>query len=260
LKHARGKYIAVLDAHNRYAEDYLAQCLAVLEETKSACVGGAVFAEGDSWLSRAICATHHSKFAVGNSKWHDPTYEGATDAAWGGFFDRAVLDAVGAWDEELTRNQDDELSLRITRAGHRIWQSPRIKTWYTPRGSVRKLWDQYTQYGYWKVRVIQKHRMPSTVRQLVPAGLVLTLGTTGVLGFIVPGAWIAGASVGALYGAASLSASIATAARTELSFLPILPVLFGCYHFGYGVGFLRGILDFVVKGKGGSARFASVTR
>jgi len=32
-------------------------------------------------------------------------------------------------------------------------------------------------------------------------------------------------------------ASVVTAAKTEWKLLPVLPLVFGCYHFGYGFGF-----------------------
>jgi len=260
LGQASGRYVAVLDAHSRYAPDYVAECLAVMEETQAASVGGAVYTEGDTWLSRAICAAHHARFAVGGGTWHDPTYEGPTDTASGGFFRRSVLEAVGAWDEELVRNQDDELSLRLTRAGHTIYQSPRIKTWYRPRGSLPKLWNQYKQYGYWKVRVIQKHKLPSTIRQLVPATFVLALAGSALGGVVFPPLWAGGLGLAGLYMSASVAASISTAAKTEWALLPILPAVFACYHFAYGYGFLRGVLDFAVKGKGGAPTFTAVTR
>jgi hypothetical protein len=40
----------------------------------------------------------------------------------------------------------------------------------------------------------------------------------------------------------------------------VLPAVFGCYHFGYGIGFLRGILDFVILHRGASVSFTKLTR
>jgi len=103
---------------------------------------------------------------------------------FGGFYRRQVFDRIGLFDEELVRNQDDELNLRLTRSGGRIWQSPKVKSWYSPRNSMSALFRQYTQYGYWKVRVIQKHKLPASWRHLVPGAFVGTLAlllTTGLL-------------------------------------------------------------------------------
>jgi hypothetical protein len=63
-----------------------------------------------------------------------------------------------------------------------------------------------------------------------------------------------------LYGLGVLMASIATAARSEWKLLPVLPLVFGCYHFGYGWGFLRGIIDFMLLKRGPRDSFARLTR
>jgi hypothetical protein len=55
-------------------------------------------------------------------------------------------------------------------------------------------------------------------------------------------------------------ASVVTAAKTEWKLLPALPAVFCCYHFGYGFGFLRGILDFVILRRGASVSFTKLTR
>jgi hypothetical protein len=57
-----------------------------------------------------------------------------------------------------------------------------------------------------------------------------------------------------------LVASVVTAAKTEWKLLPVLPLVFACYHFGYGFGFLRGILDFVILRRGASVSFTKLTR
>ena len=72
-------------------------------------------------------------------------------------------------------NQDDEHNLRIIRGGGKVYQSPKIRSWYRPRGTLAALFKQYLQYGYWKVRVIQKHKLPASIRHLVPGAFLLTL-------------------------------------------------------------------------------------
>ncbi len=77
------------------------------------------------------------------------------------------------FDETLVRNQDDELNLRLTRAGGKIWQSPDIVSWYSPRATLTALFLQYFQYGFWKAAVVRKHRLPGSWRHLVPVAFVL---------------------------------------------------------------------------------------
>jgi succinoglycan biosynthesis protein ExoA len=171
-----------------------------------------------------------------------------------------VLEEAGLFDEELVRNQDDELNLRLTRAGKKLWQSPLIRSRYHPRNSLAALFRQYQQYGYWKVRVIQKHRLPASLRHLVPGAFVLALVALPLLGFVV--SWVLWVWVAMLaaYGLAVLAASAVTAARHGWDLLGVLPAVFTCYHIGYGLGFLRGVIDFVVLRRGAGRRYTELTR
>jgi hypothetical protein len=64
----------------------------------------------------------------------------------------------------------------------------------------------------------------------------------------------------AAYAVLSLTASLNSARRSEWKLLPVLPAVVGCYHFGYGYGFCRGLWDFVICRKGGRPSFGSLTR
>ncbi|MEI7935622.1 MAG: glycosyltransferase family 2 protein [Verrucomicrobiota bacterium] len=286
IRAARGRWVAIMGSHNRYAPDYLVRCLEVAQATGVDNVGGAMVCEGKTVTQQAIAAAHHSPLAVGGAKWHNPDYEGPADTVFGGFYRREAFDRIGLFDEAFVRNQDDELNLRLTRAGGRIWHSPKIKSWYRPRNSLGTLFNQYMQYGYWKVRVIQKHKLPASWRHLVPGAFVLALlmlfllsafcfvlsafnshmvsgerseapALTSVLCLL--SSVILG-SLLALYGLCVMAASVITAAQTEWRLLPLLPIVFPCYHFGYGYGFLRGVWDFVVLRKGAASSFSKLTR
>ena len=73
-----------------------------------------------------------------------------------GCYRREVFDRIGLFDEELVRNQDDELNLRLIKHGGRILLSPRIVCKYYARDSLAKLWRMYYQYGYFKPLVVRK--------------------------------------------------------------------------------------------------------
>src|SRR5437870_2361640 len=81
-------------------------------------------------------------------------------------------------------------SLRLLRSGGKIYQSPRIRSWYHVRGSLTALFRQYMQYGYWKVLVIRKHQTPASFRHIVPGAFVASLGLLAALGlFWSPASW-----------------------------------------------------------------------
>ncbi len=279
IRASRGRWIAIMGSHNRYAPDYLVRCLEAARQTGADNVGGLMLSEGKGLRQRAIAAAHHSFFSVGGARWHNLEYEGPADTVFGGFYKRDVFDQLGLFDEELARNQDDELNLRLARAGGKIWQSARIKSFYSPRDSLSALFRQYAQYGYWKVRVVQKHTLPASWRHLVPGVFLVAL--VGLFGFsafsfilsalrhnlaiAVSNVSFQLSALGFLgiflaYLLAVLVASAQTASRAEWKLLPLLPPVFACYHFGYGYGFLRGIWDFMVRRKGPRQQFVQLTR
>jgi GT2 family glycosyltransferase len=261
IRASRGEIIIRMDAHTEYAPDYVQQCVKVLQATGAENVGGAARTRSKSYMQEAINIAYHMAFAAGGARFHNVDYEGYVDTVIYGCWRKETLMNLGLFDEELVRNQDDELNLRAIRAGGKIWQSPAIRSWYYPRSSLRALFRQYAQYGYWKVRVIQKHKIPASVRHLIPGafvGLLILLGALSPFLFV---ARIAFLDLFLLYVAANGAASLATCCRPgQLRFLPVMPLVFGAYHFGYGCGFLRGLLDFVLFKRGASRQFTQITR
>jgi glycosyltransferase involved in cell wall biosynthesis len=286
IRAAHGEIILRMDAHTEYAPDYVLRCVEVLEQTGAANVGGPARTKADTCMGRAIAAAYHSSFSVGGARFHDPNYEGYVDTVTYGCWPRSTFEKFGLFDEEFVRNQDDEHNLRINRGGGKVYQSPKIKSWYRPRGSLRALFNQYMQYGYWKVRVIQKHKLPASWRHLVPGTFVLTLATLLMLsafgavrstlaphpqipalgtqifiyGFSPSGFSLSLLAVLGTYISAVFVASVFTAAKTEWKLLPLLPMVFACYHLGYGVGFLRGVWSFVVRRNNPGEWAARLTR
>jgi len=275
IRAARGEIIVRADSHTTYAVDYLLKCLETLQQTRADNVGGPARTKADGYRQRAVAAAYHSPFSVGGARFHDIAFDGYVDTVTYGCWPRSTFERFGLFDEELVRNQDDEHNLRIIRGGGKVYQSSEIKSWYRPRSSFTSLFNQYMQYGYWKVRVIQKHKLPASWRHLVPGAFVfmlLLLALASVLFAVVPSfafhfpssvhrlPLLGLCSLAFVYACAVLMASIMTAAKAEWKLLPVLPAVFGCYHLGYGCGFLRGVLDFVILRRNGSTAFAKLTR
>src|ERR1051326_3176174 len=231
-----------------------------MNETGADNVGGPMRTRAETYMQRAIRAAFHSAFAVGGARSHSPDYEGYVDTVIYGCWRKALFDRIGYFDEELVRNQDDEHNFRITRAGGKVYQSRRIQSRYHVRGSLATLWRQYMQYGYWKVLVIRKHQMPASIRHVAPGGFLAVLALMLILGWFFPAALVAAGLLGSCYAVATLLASLVTAAQTDWSLLPVLPLVFCCFHFGYGYGFLRGIADFMVFHNAPNSKFVRLTR
>jgi len=215
-------------------------------------VGGPARTRPNGNLGRAIAAAYHSHFGNGGARFHDESYEGWVDTVPYGCWRKATLEGIGLFDESLVRSQDDELNLRLTRAGGRIWQSPEIISWYVPRSTLRALFRQYFQYGFWKVAVIRKHHLPATWRQLVPAIfvggnlmlLLLMLATALVAPRLSASLALLWAAQAGAYIAATMAASVAAVRRCGWA-ARYLPAVFPSYHVGYGMGFLAGLIRLV---------------
>lgn len=260
IQAARGEVIVRMDAHTVYAPDYLWQCLAVLNETGADNAGGPMQTTATTFMERAIQAVFHSAIAVGGARSHQPDYEGYVDTVIYGCWRKDVFRRIGYFDEDLVRNQDDEFNLRLTRSGGKIYQSPRIRSWYHVRGSLAAVFRQYMQYGYWKALVIRKHRMPASFRHVVPGSFVASLCLLTAIGlFWSPALW-GGIGLGLFYCVAALMLSLFVAARTQWALLPVLPIVVGCFHLGYGYGFLRGVLDLVLLQNAPGTQFVQLTR
>ena len=261
IARARGEFIAIVSAHAEYAHDYLSECLRIQRESGADNVGGPAQAVGRTRLQQAIALAFNSPYSSGGARWHDLQYAGYVDTTSTGFYRRSKLIDIGLYDEELVRNQDDELNLRLTRSGGRIYQSPTIRYRYYPRDSLGKLFRQYFQYGYWKVRVIQKHRVPASIRHVVPvAALLLTLALA-IAGFWSRPAWTLLLTLAALYLIGLLVATALVCHKNSAWRLaPVLPAAFFCCHAGYGTGFLAGLVDFVVLRRRGRSSFGALTR
>lgn len=260
IRAARGEIILRMDAHTDYAPDYVRQCLAVMNETGADNVGGPIQTTARTFMERAIRAVFHSAFAFGGARSHQANYEGYVDTVVYGCWRKELFERIGYFDEELVRNQDDEHNLRLTRAGGKIYQSPRIRSWYHVRGSLRGLFRQYMQYGYWKVLVIRKHQFPASFRHLVPGTFVGCLCVLAALGLFWFPALCGAVGLALLYCVAASLASLVIAARTEWALFPVLPVVIWCFHFGYGYGFLRGFLDLVLLHNAPDTQFVQLTR
>ena len=257
LARARGEVVVRMDVHTAFAPDYVAECLAALTRVHADNVGGPWVARGEGAWGRAIAAAFQCRWVVGGARSRDLAYEGTVDTVYLGCWPRATLARVGGFDETLVRNQDDEHNLRLRLAGGSIWQSARIRSWYRPRGSLRQLFAQQQQYGYWRPFVLRKHGQPGSVRQLVPMIFVAACAgcATAWPWFHVPLVLLLAAYLAYLLGASVVAARQAGAWAPA----PRLPAVIAAYHLGYGVGGWRGLWD-MLRGRASGAAFTRLTR
>jgi succinoglycan biosynthesis protein ExoA len=234
---ATGELIVRLDCHSRYPADYVSRCVEAAEATDAWNVGGTYEAQGRTLFERAVACALASPF--GGVNWtRSSGSRSETDTVYLGAFRPIAFERAGLYDESLVRNQDDELNLRIRRAGGKVVHDPAITSTYTPRGSLRRVWKQYEEYGYWKVVVMRKHRQLTGARSLAPAGFAVHLGALASLAIVSRGARRLLVADVALYGlAATAFATRAVKQKGEpLCLVPTIVAVFPTFHLGYGSG------------------------
>ncbi len=239
LHASRGDIIVRMDAHTKYAPDYVEACLTVRTATGATNVGGPARTQAKGFWQQAIAQAFHSPFFSGGARFHDESFEGYVDTVPYGCWRREDLERLGGFDETLVRNQDDELNFRIKQAGGSVWQSPKIRSWYTPRSSLAALFRQYFDYGRWKTAVIRKHGRPAELRHVVPGGALLVGAALTATSFISPDAVRTLLLLVAVYSAISLSAAFRCwYVSRNWAQLAAVPLVFATVHLAYGSGLL----------------------
>lgn len=242
LAAARGDILIRLDAHSIPADDYVARCVAALEQGRGDNVGGVwdIRPGGEGWMARAIAVAASHPLAVGDAQYRRiPGSARAVDTVPFGAFRRALFDRTGLFNEQLPINEDYEFNARIRKHGGVVWLDPAIRSIYLARPTVRALARQYWRYGFWKMRMLAAY--PATVRwrQAVPP-----LFVAGLLGLII-GAPFAGtirkvlAIIVALYGGVLGGAGVhAAVQRRDPGLVAGLPLAIATMHLCWGSGFL----------------------
>lgn len=249
---ARGKVVMRMDAHNEYPPNYISKLVYWLEKSGADNVGGLWITRpsDDSAIAKAIAIGCSHPFGVGNAKYRVGVTEPCeVDTVPFGCYRRDVFDRIGMFDEELVRNQDNEFNQRLRNAGGTILLIPEVVSYYHARGTLSKLWRMYYQYGYFNALVVRKIGGHINVRHWIPSIFVLALAISGILSpWFTCVAWLFAAIVAAYVIPLTLASVIAMARhgiRVGLS----LAFVFVAIHFGKGIGFLKGGLDFWILRK-----------
>jgi GT2 family glycosyltransferase len=243
IRKARGDIIIRVDGHTIVESDYVQQCVDILEQSKADNVGGPMHAVGDSYMAGGISLATSTPFGLGNSRFHYSDEEQFVDTVYMGAFRKKALFRSGLFDENFVRHQDYELNYRIRKTGGKIFLSPKIRSIYYVRSTIKKMLKQYFQYGYWKGRLLRRSPGSLKWRHLVPPVFVLML-----LFGMISAVWSVESRIfiSFLIGIYALFLIIATlvSARTgNIRHIPILPLIFAVIHLSWGIGAWCGLLS-----------------
>jgi glycosyltransferase involved in cell wall biosynthesis len=265
IQNSKGEVIMRMDAHNIYEKGYISKCVKYLKDYDADNVGGIwiTLPGSNGIVAQSIALALSHPFGVGNARYRigskEPKY---VDTVPFGCYKRTVFEKIGFFDEDLTRNQDDEFNLRLIRNGGKILLAPDIVSYYYARDSLTKLSKMFFQYGYFKPLVAKKVRAILTWRQLMPVLLISSLTISGMLALFFKSFLLVFIFVIFSYLIANIGFSSSISVEKGFKYLFILPVVFGTLHFSYGVGYLKGIWDFIFfkKHKRGKIQDVNLSR
>jgi succinoglycan biosynthesis protein ExoA len=249
LRHARGTYVARMDAHTEYPPDYLARGVERLRRGDVEWVSGPQVPRGHGTWSRRVALALGTRLATGGSnRWQadlagrggEPVEIELETGVFTGIWRRETLERHGGWDEAWPINQDSELAARLRAQGGRIVCLPEMGAVYAPRDSLPALARQYGRYGMYRAKTARRH--PESLRRahlLMPA-----LAVAGGLALTGPGPLRrpARAALGAY--ALTVGATSARAAGGRPTDALALPAVFAVMHGAWGLGFLAGAVRF----------------
>ena len=179
LELTRTTYFTRLDGRTRLSPDYLETCISEVEAKGAGTAAGGLFvAEAEGPGAEAIASAVTHPFGVGKG------FRTLTTSSEVSHHPFAVWRAddvrsLGGFDTELTRNQDDEFSMRARAQGFRIYAAYPAFATYRPRERYRGLAMQYFQYGLWK-SAVGRERGLFPLRSLAPGGATaLWIGSCG---------------------------------------------------------------------------------
>jgi hypothetical protein len=237
---SRGEIIVRMDAHACVESDYVSGCVDLLERSGAHNVGGVVsgIAQSAGVFAGPILGALRHPFGVGNSRFRIGSKEDReVDTVFGGCWRREIFSRVGMFNERLAHTQDLEFNQRLRRAGGKIVLSPKLVSYYYTRSTLREFARHNFINGVWSMVPFAVTRgMPVRWRHLMPLAMVAGLAAAWAIderfGWMVAGAYLA----------VNLAASAQVAfERRRWSYAALMPVVFACLHFGYGLGSVWGV-------------------
>ncbi len=240
IREARGDYFIILSGHSFVERDFIEKEVETLFRAREECsnvvaVGGKIEVIGESLISKIIASMMLSPFSGGSSFWRSAQYHFAKTVPYA-LYDKAVVEELGCFDEDMIKGNDFELNLRLVKRGFKLYYSPEIRSHYYARNSFSKFLSHAFDNGAAKGLCIRKGYfypiwfVPSLFvfyQLLIPATLAKGLNST----FLIP--LLA-------YWMVNLVASLQLYRKSgKLTFL--LPIMFWILHSLVGIGFLKGL-------------------
>lgn len=247
VQESSAPYIIRLDAHAIYDSSYIEKCISgIIHQKNIGNIGGVLMIKpvNNSLWAVTNAILNQSKFGIGGATFRVGGKAGEVDTVPFGCFPRKVVEAIGGMREDLARGEDNEYNSRIKKAGYIIYFDPTIVSTYYSRPTLRTSCKQMFANGESIGKLLYIDHQSIGIRHLIPMLFVLFLlfGTIATmiwepLTFL----WLFGII---LYFTCDLIASISASCKHGVRYIIPLFIMFFCVHISYGIGTIKGILNF----------------
>lgn len=173
-----GSYVVRIDAHTRYAPDYIAMIVAAFAELPDTawCVGGSPDIVAPPGLSTQLHASlFNNPMGLGPAAYRQTDRTGPVASVYLGAWRPGVLERAGGYDETWRANEDAELAQRLQATGGQVIRIPVRSEKIITRDALSAL-KQWSKYGYWRAQTIVRHPRSLRWRHLAPPAAVIATG------------------------------------------------------------------------------------
>lgn len=242
IKNSTGEVVVILGAHTAIDKDFVKYNNQYLNEKKVKVSGGTQENVGLSYTQSLVGLAMEMPFGMGSAQYRWSKKERFVDTVVYAAYKKELFDEIGYFEENFAISEDAEINWRIRNAGYKIFYSPKIKTYYYPRSSVKRFLKQMFRYGILRVNVLKKHLNSLKFVHLVPPFFVLVLLGLAISSFFSEFSFYALLTLLAVYFVVDFLTTFITLRGKKLKYLAVLPFLIFAMHISWGAGYIIGLL------------------
>ncbi|OGC08050.1 hypothetical protein A2V82_02330 [candidate division KSB1 bacterium RBG_16_48_16] len=242
VRNSSGDVVIILGAHTRIDRDFVALNIRYMRELGVNCVGGTQINVGETFRQKAIAAAMSSPLGIPSAPYRYRKTKQFVDTVVYAAYKRHLFNEIGFFEEEMAISEDAELNWRIRKAGHKIFFTPEIISYYYPRKTLKALIRQFSNYGVLRVNVIKKHADALKIIHILPPLFIVSffvLLFASILNKQFLFLLMALCIVYALYLAIAAAHTVLATKRPH--FIVALPLIFLSMQMSWGFGFLVGL-------------------
>ena len=240
LENYTGDAFVRVDAHASMPADFISKNVSVLNSGEMACGGRRPnIIVGETAWKKTLLSAEQSMFGSSIAPYRNGEQKMYTSSLFCGMYRREIFDAVGKYNENLYRTEDNDMSYRIRKAGYKMCFCPDIVSYQHTRSSLSKMLKQKYLNGFWIGKTMGVSPKCFSLFHFVPFAFVLGIIFTtslAIFGLPILAYLMWGAYLLLVFGM-SIVELVKKPAVTNLA----LPLIFFLLHISYGIGTLFGL-------------------